>query len=267
MQTAAILLPEAAEVFGQQKGRRRQTAVRRRGVSTVPPGGNGGGSFWYDEKIRTWRWQMMNVIFLTVVFALLLPVSSTARAQDVLLMRRSGLELNFGVWTGGASTSVSPGGVTTEANLGAFVGGLLYAYWMRENLSVTLSAGLLSANASSSVGIMSVEQQASSVTSLLLGVRFYLPDPESDARVRPFLSGAIGTYIGSEAKSTLFSQEAHSEASFGGRLGGGIDFLLGDHFKLAANAGYNLMSDFSASVGGRENYNGGDFSIGIGYVF
>jgi opacity protein-like surface antigen len=210
---------------------------------------------------------MKNVLLLSVVSALLFSMSASAYAQDILLKRRSGLELNIGIWAGGASTTVSPGGVTTEANIGAFAGGLLFSHWMKENLSVTISAGLLAAKASSSVSITSVEQQASSVTALLLGVRFYLPDPEPDAGVRPFLSGAIGTYIGSEAKSTLFSQGAYTETAFGGRLGGGIDFILSDHFKLGANAGYNLMSDFSTPVGGRNNYNGGDFSIGIGYMF
>ena len=210
---------------------------------------------------------MKNVLILPVVSALLFSVSASAYSQDILLKRRSGLELNIGIWAGGASTTVSPGGVSTEANIGAFAGGLLFSHWIKENLSVTIGAGLLAAKASSSVSITSVEQQASSVTALLLGVRFYLPDPEPDAGVRPFLSAAVGPYIGSEAKSTLFSQGAYTETSFGGRLGGGIDFILSDHFKLGANAGYNLMSDFSNPVGGRNNYNGGDFSIGIGYMF
>jgi hypothetical protein len=105
------------------------------------------------------------------------------------------------------------------------------------------------------------------VVPLLIGVRIFLPYPEPDAQVRPFLSGAIGPYIGSEAKSTLFTQGTHTETSFGGRFGAGIDFILSNHFKLGANAGYNVMSDFSAAVGGRMNYNGGEFSIGIGYIF
>lgn len=210
---------------------------------------------------------MKNGIILSLVSALLLSVNMTGHAQDFLLKRRSGIELNIGVWTGGVSTSISPGGVQTETKLGAFIGGILFTHWLQENLSVTLSAGLLAAKASSTVSIGGIDQQASSVAPLLIGARFYVPYPEPDAQVRPFLSAAVGPYVGSEAKSTLFAQEAHTETSFGGRLGGGIDFILGDHFKLGANAGYNMMADFSASVGGRKNYNGGDFSIGIGYVF
>ena len=211
---------------------------------------------------------MNNGIILSLVSVLLFSASTTSHAQDFLLKHRSGLELNLGVWSGGASISISTGGLQTEANLGAFIGGILYTNWLQENLSVTLSAGLLAAKASSTVSSMGdLEQQASSVVPLLIGVRLYLPYPEPDAQVRPFLSAAIGPYIGSEAKSTLFAQGTHTETSFGGRAGVGIDFILGNHFKLGANAGYNVMSDFDASVGGRMNYNGGEFSIGIGYIF
>jgi len=210
---------------------------------------------------------MKNGIILSLVSALLFSVSTTSHAQDFLLKHRSGFELNLGVWSGGASTSISTGGVQTEANLGAFIGGILYTNWLQENLSVTLSAGLLAARASSTVSMGGIDQQVSSVVPLLIGVRIFLPYPEPDAQVRPFLSGAIGPYIGSEAKSTLFTQGTHTETSFGGRFGAGIDFILSNHFKLGANAGYNVMSDFSAAVGGRMNYNGGEFSIGIGYIF
>jgi hypothetical protein len=62
-------------------------------------------------------------------------------------------------------------------------------------------------------------------------------------------------------------QETHTENAFGGRIGAGIDFYLSNYFKFVANAGYNLMTDFSSPVAGRMNYNGGDFSIGAGFAF
>jgi hypothetical protein len=102
---------------------------------------------------------------------------------------------------------------------------------------------------------------------LLLGIRFYVPDPESSDNVRPFLSAAVGTYFGSEAKNTLLSQQAYTETTFGGCLGVGIDFFLGNHFKLGANVGYHLMADFETAIGARKNYNGADFSLGAGYIF
>jgi opacity protein-like surface antigen len=78
---------------------------------------------------------------------------------------------------------------------------------------------------------------------------------------------AAGPFIGSEVNNTILSQESRTETAFGGRLGAGIDFFLSDHFKAGANAGYNMMSDFSAPVGARSNYSGADFSCGIGYIF
>jgi opacity protein-like surface antigen len=98
-------------------------------------------------------------------------------------------------------------------------------------------------------------------------VKYYLFNPGPEDAVRPFASAAIGPYIGSETNSTMMSQEAHSETAFGGRLGVGLDFLLGENFKLGVNARYNLMSDFSTPVGARSNYDGADGSIGLGYIF
>jgi len=210
---------------------------------------------------------MKKGIIFSLVTVFLVSVNTSAQAQDILLKRRSGLELNIGIWAGGASNSIAAGGIRTEARLGSFVGGILYAYWLQENLSLTIGAGLLAAEASSTVNIGQVDQHASSVVPVLIGFRYYLPDPEPDVRIRPFLSAALGTYVGSESKNTLLTQEAHTETSFGGRLGGGVDFILSDHFKLDVNMGYHVMSDFSPSVGARRNYNGGEFSAGIGYVF
>lgn len=206
-------------------------------------------------------------IILSLVTVLLVSVNTRAQAQDILLKGRSGLELNIGIWTGKVSNSITAGGTRTEAKLGSFVGGILFAHWLQENLALTISAGLLAGEASSTVSSGQVDQHSSTVAPVLIGIRYYLPDPEPDVRVRPFLSAALGAYVGSEAKNTLFSQEAHTETSFGGRLGGGVDLILGDHFKLGVNMGYHIMSDFSLSVGTRKNYNGGEFSIGIGYIF
>ena len=85
--------------------------------------------------------------------------------------------------------------------------------------------------------------------------------------MRPYISGSLGMYVGSEAKNNLISQQVHSEAAMGGRAGIGIDFLVSNHFTLGANLGYNLMANFSEPIGGRENFNGGDFSFQLSYIF
>ncbi len=196
---------------------------------------------------------------------------SSLFAQDLALKDRSVLELNMGMWGGTrASNTIGISGVDVSANTGSFVGSILYAYGIREDMAVTLSAGMLTAGASTNIGGFGVSNQSSSVFPLLLGIRYYIPSPESGARVRPFLSAAVGSYMGFEAGSSvgiLVVQQSHTENAFGGRLGAGVDLYVSNHFKFVANAGYNLMADYSSPIGGRSNYNGGDFSLGAGFAF
>jgi len=211
----------------------------------------------------------MNRIAKYLVLALMSAgLSVVSFAQDFSLKGRSALELNFGLWGGASATNtIAVTGIRSEAKTSGFTGSLLYAHWLHENLSVTLSAGFLAGEASSTVSASGVSQHASSVVPLLIGVKFYLPDPAPEDAARPFLSAAVGPYIGMEAKNTALSQQAFSETAFGGRLGVGIDFLLSQHFTLGASACYNLMSDFATPVGARRNYNGAEFSLGLGYIF
>lgn len=211
----------------------------------------------------------MKIVFKSFpIFTLLIFIGTSALAQDFTLKDRSVLELNMGIWgQSKASSTINTLGTKSDAGTSAFVGGILYAYGVQEQLAVTLSVGLLSAQASSNVGVQGVNQQASAVMPFLIGVRFYVPAPEPDARVRPFLSVAAGSYIGMEGNSTLLSQESQTESAFGGRVGLGIDIYVSRYFKLVANAGYNVMSDFSTPIGARTNYNGGEMSFGVGYAF
>ncbi len=201
------------------------------------------------------------VIFLTLI-------GTSVMAQDFTLKDRSVLELNMGLWgQSKASSTTSAFGTKAEARTSAFVGGILYAYGLQEQVAVTLSAGLLSAQGSTNASAQGFNQQGSVVMPFLIGVRYYVPTPEPGAKVRPFLSLAAGSYIGLEGSNTALSQESQTESTFGGRVGLGIDIYMSNYVKLVANAGYNFMSDFSTPIGARSNYNGGEMSLGIGYAF
>jgi outer membrane protein W len=194
--------------------------------------------------------------------------SDAAKSQEVTLKGRSALELNIGLWgSATAATTVTTGGVTSEAKTSGLGGNLLYSYWMREYLSLTFSAGFLAGEASSSAGVTGVDQHASAVIPILIGARFYVPEPDPGEKIRPYLAAAAGSFVASEAANTGLAQEAHTEAAFGGRAGIGVEFLVGRHFKFGAGVGYNLMTDFENPVGGRKNYNGGEFTLGAGYIF
>jgi len=207
---------------------------------------------------------MRVLLFAAVIFA----VGSTAYSQDVALAGRSSIEMSLGFWGGAsASSSTSIVGIRTHAGTDGFSGGLAYAYWLREGISLTLSGGLRSASASSTLNTLGETDQASAVIPILLGLRFYLPQPEPGDNIRPYVSLAVGPYFGAEASSTILQRQSHVETAIGARPGVGIDFFLGNHFKLGADVGYHVMENFNSEVGGRRSYNGGEFCFVLGFIF
>lgn len=204
-----------------------------------------------------------------IVAVILFCVGSTASAQPRSMRGKSCVELHLGLWNEMRSANeVSLGGATSEAKSRGFLGGISYSYWMRERLAISLSAGILAAEATSSQPFLwTPEQRSSSVVHILVGMKYHLLEPEPDESVRPYVAAAIGPVIGSESENAVLSQAAHSENAVGLRLGAGIDFLVGSWLKFGVNAGYNVMSDFRTPIGARSNYNGPDFSLGIGFLF
>jgi hypothetical protein len=214
------------------------------------------------------------VVCVSIVLAAL---TSVMFGQPGPLKGSSSFEVNIGLWNQvQVGQQLSLNNVNQSAKTSGFVGGLTYSYWMRENLAITLAGSLLSAEATSSVGLVGIEsgsifnstrQTATAVFSVLIGMKYYLPQPELEDRVRPFLAFGVGSYVGSEASNSLLSQSAHSESVIGGRVGVGLDAFLGSWFKLGANVGYNVMGDFKTPVGARSNFNGYDMSFGFGFLF
>ena len=211
----------------------------------------------------------MNTFGRTLAISLLLVLMAlVALGQPISLNRRSCIDLHIGLWNESkAGNQFTPTGFKSTAKSSGFVGGLSFNHWLREHVAVTLSAGVLSAEATSTSSLLGTTQRASAVIPVLLGIKYYIPEPYLDETIRPYVSVGVGPYWGFEAENTTFSQSAHTETALGGRFGGGIDFLLGRSFKLGANLGYNVMTDFRTPVAARDNFNGPDFSFGIGFLF
>ena len=223
----------------------------------------------------------MKTLSIFAVSLLLITLTSpTADGQPLSLRGSSSLELNLGLWSESrASAQISQSGVQSSAKTNGFIGGLTYSYWMRENVAITVAGSLLSAEATMNVvnaaagyssiatALTSPLQSANSIASFIVGMRYYLPEPEQEDHVRPFVSVGVGSYMGFEASNSLLSVSAHSESAFGGRVGAGLDVFLGSVVKFNANAGYNVMTDFQNAVGARRNFNGIDASLGIGFIF
>ena len=211
----------------------------------------------------------MNTIRTVVLVSMvLLSMTTSMFGQPGPLRGASSFEVNIGLWNEArAGQQLSVNGITQSAKASGFIGGLGYSYWMREYLAITLEGSMLSGESSSTISLSNIQQRANSVVSVLIGMRYYLPQPEPEDRVRSFVALGIGSFIGSEAENSLFSQSAHSESVIGGRLGVGLDALLARWFKLSANVGYNVMSDFKTPIGARNNFNGYNMSFGFGFVF
>ena len=204
------------------------------------------------------------------IFVLLTFASSLLQSQTITLRGSSAIELDLGFWNNvNAGQQLNVLGVKQDAKMSGFVGGLTYCYWMRENMVVTVAGSLLSSEASTTVTVypIVVRQNATALFSFLMGMRYFIPEPAPEDMVRPYLAIGIGSFMGFEASNSLIAQSAHSESTFGGRAGIGLDAYLGKSVKLGVNAGYNAMSDFRSAVGARNNFNGFDISVGIAFLF
>ena len=58
-----------------------------------------------------------------------------------------------------------------------------------------------------------------------------------------------------------------ARVTFGSFLGGGLDVHVTHAFSIAVSGGYNLMANFSEPVGLRDNFNGPEVAISIGWLF
>jgi outer membrane protein W len=193
------------------------------------------------------------------------------------LKGRSALGFNFGLFSGVSSSSQSDVNFnifgtgltnsTMDAKTNGSIGGITFRNWVEEDLAVKLNVEYLSGQANVTVSPSDVIQRVSAVFPVLAGVDYYLLKPEPGSALRPFITGSLGLFLGTEANNSTLNISSHTETSFGVRLGAGIDFLLSNHFIFNVNAGYNVMTNFASQVGGRNNYNGADFSIGLDYLF
>jgi opacity protein-like surface antigen len=219
---------------------------------------------------------MMKRACLIVASLLALTLPAIAGEQPVTLKGSSTIELNFGIWNElKAGQFMISTGMEQTAKANGFLGGLTYCYWTREYLAVSLTGSLLSTKASSTIywaqlGVRMPSrtyQNTTTAIAILAGVRYFIPRSEPGDHIRSYLSIAVGSFMGFESNNTPLVQSAHSKASFGGRVGAGVDFFIGSKVKVDASFGFNAMTDFQNTIGARKNFNGGDGSIGIGYQF
>ena len=191
------------------------------------------------------------------------------------LEKRSRIELRMGLrnhgGTPGAATTIGPLGVETTDGSGDMFFSLGYSRWMREDVAGYATFGVMAVEASSSIGTQGVSQRSAAILPVFVGMRYYPIRPTTRTQFRPFLTAGIGPVTGFESGSDIGGlqvvQKATTMTAFGCRAGAGLDVRMGGSVVMNLNLGYNLTTDFSKALGGRRNYSGLEFGLGIGWQF
>jgi hypothetical protein len=215
-------------------------------------------------------------LFKAGVMCLLMtfPISVGAQTEtspEKTLPGRHRVELVMGFLSGvSASNEVSAGGVTTKSDADGLVGSIAYTYYFNRDFGFNVSAGLLSANATTSVSGSGATVESASVVLLLFGVKYQPPKLALNNVLRPYASASVGPYFGSASNvraGVTTSAESYSETALGLRLGIGMDALLGKFITIGVGIGYHVVTDFENRIGSEKNYSGPEFALSFGVIF
>ena len=203
-------------------------------------------------------------------FGIAAPGEPTRRRGDgprFAVRGRNRLEMRSGMWRKGDNGATI---VTGTSGLDAF-GGFGYTRYVRENLAVVLSVDAFGIDSGATVGPNGTGAGNVGGSSVSLGVRWNpLRGDLRNQALKPFLAVSLGPVIGASSgsfvgKTISTGEEVH--ATIGGFFGGGFDVHVSRSFSLGVNAGYNVMQNFSEPVGLRDNFNGPQVGISLGWVF
>lgn len=140
-----------------------------------------------------------------------------------------------------------------SARISGFAGSLTYANRVARHWEAELDAALHDAEANAGA--------SATVTSLLIGANAYplglIPS------LRPYVTGALGPYVGVSARGA----EARTETVLGARIGAGVDARLTGWLHGGLRAAYHAAPDFAEPVGDIANPRGVQLSLELGVTF
>jgi len=205
---------------------------------------------------------------------LILQLCSSAFAADKL-EGRSRVELKLGVSSITESSeelivSVGADGVRTSYDNSGFLGSIGYSRWLQEDMAVLFEIGGLSIGSDVDIDYTGVSTSTVVVSWIKLGVRYYMSGKNPGSDLRPYLVSAVGPVIGHMTDTdvgTTVVTSSRTETAVGAHMGLGIDIISGHKIMLGASSGYNFTTDFSRSLGGRDNYSGLEFALSFSVLF
>ena len=115
------------------------------------------------------------------------------------------------------------------------------------------------------------------LTSILVTARWYPVRRLTPSRsVEPYVTAGVGPVFGVDTAYALDHDgrwhhdgyaSTHVGTTFGGRVGGGVDFRLGRTFTMGLGGAWNWDAGFSGDLWRAPRPNGGEFTVSFGWNF
>jgi hypothetical protein len=186
---------------------------------------------------------------------------------------RRRIEVRFGGWADGSYSRQGSTWAYAGSGNGAF--GLEYLSFVRNDLAI--GVGLTSLVRGDACHGCADLRSAQAVTSIPFVVRWYPARRLTQARsVEPYATAGIGPVFGVDAVSSFdddgkrghtWHDSTRVGTTFGGRVGGGLDFRLGRTFTIGLGGAWNWDSGFSDDLWSAPRPNGGEFTVAFGWNF
>lgn len=211
------------------------------------------------------------LVFSGIVVAFML---FSDMASGDIISKRSRIGLQFGYWSHSGSVDnieeIDGTLVETDTSSDNLTFGLLYTYWMRDNWAIGGEFSAIRTSTNVAITSYAIIERTTTVASMILSLRYYVPEFSYRSPVRPFLMVGGGPAFATETLSELYGYvyaESRTQTAFCGQFGGGVDVIASRQVMVGFKATYNLMTEYSDPVAGIRDYSGPEISVNIGYLF
>jgi caspase domain-containing protein len=212
------------------------------------------------------------VVLEPTQFGLAPPPEPTRRRGDgrspFAVAGRHRLEFRTGTWPK-ADTGAR---ISNGSNGRDLFAGVSYSKYLREDLAAVVSVDAFEIDSGTMLGPTGVGSGTVGGSAINVGVRW-----NPFARIfgaqalKPFVGAGLGPVIGISNGSFIsgrgISTGSTVRATLGGFVGGGLDVHAARSIAVGVTAGYAAMSNFSEPVGLRDNFNGPQVAISLGWIF
>ncbi len=197
--------------------------------------------------------------------ALLLPASFVAAQEPVSLHGRHAISLSVGavdVTAGVSASAVQGTSVSSDVAVGAFLG---YRYWYGADWAFQVDAGAVEVESDISTSSQGARITASTVSAVLVGVRYQPTRLAMGQSGRPFLELTPGVVTGNTSEIRSFPATVSSETQSvpALRTGIGVDWVLGRRFAMGVVSHYLWTGEFDEPVSGYDSMRSFDFGFSL----